>query len=234
MTTPQKPNVYVNWATAGRMATILLLLVVVAHCSIESERPQTMQEKYQLSDDEAWLWEQLYVADAETTATVFWNLIGRGRFDEAMLMIKRFDDRRMTRIFEDKVENLWSVAYRWPADDLTEEPPFELGKSETVGFRTWGELWRGGFQRAVLCEDSITVYFVFNGYWQTDSIPLYAAVCCGDFGERSPQWRPFPITVFSIDESEPTEKVYGMPVRCRTLDEFCQFLRTRTYGTFGI
>lgn len=234
MTSFPKPYSHSSWSMAARLAAILLLLVVIISCSTESEPPQTMQEKYQLSDDEAWLWDQLYVAEAETTATVFWSLLGQGRFDEAMLMIERFDDPRMTRIFKDKMENLWSVAHRWPADDLTEEPPFELGTSETVGFRTWGELWQSGFQRAVLCEDSITVYFVFNGYWQTDSSPLYAAVCCGDFGEQSPQWRPFPITVFSIDESEPTKKVYGMPVRCQTLDQFCDFLRKRTYGTFGI
>lgn len=224
--------IFVPWRSVLRFAVALAILVLVVHCSDKS--PQTMQEKYGLSDQEALLWDQLYVDEAETTATVFWGLLGRGEFEQARLMIERFDDARMLKLFEDRIEGLWSKVYRWPAAGFTEEPQLALGPSETVGFRTWGELWSGGFQRAVLCNDSITVYFVFNGYWKTDSIPLYAAVACGDFGKESPQWRPFPITVFSIDASESTTKVYDDPIRCRTLDEFCAFLRTRTYGTFGI
>jgi hypothetical protein len=213
---------------------ITALVLVIVQCGKESIPEQTLQEKYGLSDQEARLWDSLWVDEADSVATLFWGLVGQGEFEQAALMVQRYDDERMKNVFENRLQNLWQVCYRWPAAGFTEEPQIDLGPSKTVGFRTWGELLSGGFQRAVLASDSITVYFVFEGYWQTENMPLYAAVCCGDFGKDLPNWRPFPNLVFSVDNSEATKLALGEPQISTSLDGFILYLKDRTFGTFGI
>lgn len=220
-----------------RQTIVVLLFVIFAmllsfQCS--ADRPSSaLQRKYKLSDKEWADWKRFHVDDADSVVTRFWGLLGEGDFDGALDMVKDIADGRMAQVFRNRVEKLWLPVVNWPAAPMTEENQIALGKSETIGFRTWGQLWSGGFQRAVFCGDSITAYFVFSGYWQTDSIPLYAAVMCGDFGVEVPQWQPFPNIIFSIDSSEEAIKAFGAPQRTRTLDEFLAYLRRRTFNSMG-
>ena len=210
----------------------ILLVVFVVQCAQEPEPKSGLQERYLLSDAEAKAWDTHWVDEAESVSTLFWGHVGKGEFDQAMLMIERYDDAKMKNIFRGRLSTLWQSVYSLPAASFTEEPQVGLGPSETVGFETWGELLSGGFQRAVLCDDSITVYFVFKGYWQTKTQPFYAAVGCGDFGTESPNWRPLPSLVFSVDDTEQTISKLGEPQVYITLDGFLLYLRSRTFGSF--
>ena len=216
------------------LAVAVLLFTTVltqSQCGSPGKQPSP-EEDYHLTpaEREAWRWND--VAQADSVAKQFWGLLGKGSFDSAMAMVDSYQDPYMTQIFRDRIEKLWLPVVNWPAASLTEEPAIGLGKSKTIGFRTWAQLWSGGFQRAVLCDDSITAFFVFKGFWQTDSIPLYAAVACGNFATAAPQWRPFPYVVFSLDAAEETIKTLGAPQRNRSLDEFVDYLRTRTFSNF--
>lgn len=187
-----------------------------------------MRAKYDLSDQDAAAWERYYVREADSIVTLLWGQIGRGEFDAAMLSIQRFADPRLARDFRQRLDNLWSRTIGMPAENFTVEPQIGLGHSRTVGFTNWGELLSGGFKHAVLTNDSLSAYFVFRGYWQTDSIPVYVAAGCGDFGETEVQWRPFAHLIFSVDRSEETIREKGQPVICRSIEEFIERLRTET------
>ncbi len=212
--------------------TYLAILVVLGSCG-QNQSPATPQDRYQLSAADAAAWDKLYVADAESVATALWGHIGRGEFDQAMLLVDRYGDKRMSSMFENRISTVWAPIIQWPAADFTKEPQIALGQSQTIGFRTWGELLTGGFQRAVLAEDSITVFFVFKGYWKTETVPVYAAVACGDFGKDMPQWRPFAHLVFSADASEEVVKSTGQAYFAQNLDDFLAYLKKRTFGSFG-
>lgn len=210
----------------------LLSLGILWSCG-QGRSPQSPKSRYHLSDAEAAAWDKFYVADAESVATALWGHIGREEYDQAMLLVDRYGDKRMSRNFEDRIQKVWAPIIEWPAADFTKEPQIGLGQSETVGFRTWGELLTGGFQRVVLADDSITVFFVLKGYWQTGTVPVYAAVACGDFGEDQPQWRPFAHLIFSADASDEVVKSTGQAYFAQNLDDFIAFLRKRTFGSFG-
>jgi hypothetical protein len=218
---------------AGVVLAVAATALLLAHCG-EPSPSQVLRERYQLTDAEAEAWNRLYVVEAEVAATALWGLIGRGEFDSAMLVVERYGDERMESGFRNRIERVWAPVVNWPAAGFLNEPQIGLGDGQTVGFSTWGELLSGGFQRAVLCDDSITVFFVFKGYWQAESMPVYAAAACGDFGTESPQWRPFAHVVFSADASEETVKSEGQAYFSRNLEEFLAYLKTRTFGTFGI
>ena len=216
------------------ISVLALALLAGLFVSCGTSAPSTPQERYGLTDEEVAAWDRLYVVEAESLLVELWSHIGKGEFDQAMLMVTRFDDRRMKQVFQDRVDNLWNVMINWPADQLLKEPQIGLGEGQTVGFNTWGELWQGGFQRAVIADDSITVYFVFKGYWQTERVPVYAAVSCGDFGEEQIQWQPFAHMVFSLDESKEAIKALGQSHRAENLEQFVAYLKTRTFGTFKL
>ncbi len=227
----QNPNVRPHGVMTGVLACLLTMIIFGA-CSQE-QSPKTVRERYQLTDGEAAAWERLYVADAESAAVALWGHIGLGEFDQAMFLVDRYGDKRMSQNFEERMRRVWAPVLQWPAATFSQEPQIGLGEAKTVGFRTWGELLSGGFQRAVLAEDSITVFFVLKGYWETETIPIYAAVACGDFGAESPQWRPFVHIVFSADASEEAIKSTGQVYFSQDLDEFLTFLKERTFGSFG-
>jgi len=216
---------------AGACACLLSVIFVVA-CNLQST-PQTVQERYQLSDAEAEAWTRLHVDEADSAAAALWGHIGRQEYDQAKLLVDRYGDARMSKNFEGRIQNVWAPIIQWPAADFSTEPQIALGKSQTIGFRTWGELLSSGFQRAVLAEDSITVFFVLKGYWQTETIPIYAAVSCGDFGTETAQWRPFAHIIFSADASEATVNSTGQAYFAQNLDDFLAFLKKRTFGSFG-
>lgn len=209
-------------------ATGVLCLIFLAACNLQ-QSPQTPQARYHLTDAEAAAWDRLYVAEAESAAAAVWGHIGRGEYDQAMLLIDRYGDKHLSGNFENRIQNVWAPIIMWPAAEFSSEPQIGLGKSETIGFRTWGELLSSGFQRAVLADDSITVYFVLKGYWRTETVPIYAAVGCGIFYEESPQWRPFAHFFFSADNSDETVKAMGQAYFARDLDDFLAHLRKRTY-----
>ena len=219
-------------SSLARFTVLLIVALIGAACS-QDNQSRTLRDRYQLTEEEAAQWQRLYVTDAESLATAVWGHIGRREFDQAMLLVDRFGDERMSQNFETRIQDVWAPVIDWPAADFTKEPQIGLGEGKTVGFRTWGELLTGGFQRAVLCDDSITVFFVFNGYWETETMPVYAAVACGDFGSDTPQWRPFTHLVFSADASKETISSTGQAYFSRNLDEFLAFLKSRTFGSFG-
>lgn len=213
-------------------AVCFLCLILVTACNLQ-QTPQTPQERYQLTDEEAAAWSRLHIDEADSAAAALWGHIGRGEYDKAMLLVDRYGDKHMSQNFEDRIQNVWAPIIMWPAAGFSAEPQIGLGKSETVGFRTWGELLSSGFQRAAISNDSITVYFVLKGYWQTETVPIYAAVACGIFGQESPQWRPFAHLVFSADASQETINSTGQAYFAQNLDEFLEFLKRRNSGTFG-
>jgi hypothetical protein len=214
-----------------RTLMLALAALVLGACTGSSDSPR---QKYHLSREEAKAWERLHVAEAESAAVALWGYIGRGEFDKAMLMVERYDDPRMTQTFRRRIEDLWKPIVDLSAANFTAEQQIGLGPGEPVGFTTFGDLLSGGFQRAVICSDSITAYFVFNGHWQTSSIPVYAAVACGIFDiNGSRQWRPFAHLVFSTDSSDEMIKARGQAFFAEDLDQFVAFLRTRTFGSFG-
>jgi hypothetical protein len=197
-------------------------------CGKPPSRIEALREQYQLTDEEAARWGRLHVEEAESSAVALWSHIGRGEFDAAMLMIKRFGDPQLEELFSQRISGLWSKMITMPAAEFLKEPQLKiLGEGTTVGFETWGELFTGGFQRAVLSDDSITAYFVLKGYWQAVSMPVYAAIAFGDFGTEEPQWRPFAYMVFSLDASEDTRKATGKTQFRRDLDQFLTYLRSR-------
>jgi hypothetical protein len=215
------------------LRTLLLAMTTVV-LGVCTGTPNSPRQKYQLSSEEAEAWERLHVAEAESAAVALWGHIGRGEFDEAMLLVERFDDERMTLNFRRRIDNLWRPIIDLSAANFTAEHQIGLGPGEPVGFTTFGDLLTGGFQRAVICTDSITAYFVFNGHWQTNTIPVYAAVACGIFEvEKTRQWRPFAHLVFSTDSSEEMVKARGQAFFAEDIDQFMAFLRTRTFGSFG-
>ena len=213
---------------------VLLIVTLISGACTQDNQSRTLRDKYQLTEEEAAKWERLYVAEAESLALAVWGHIGRREYDQAMLLVDRFGDQRMSKNFESRIQNVWAPVIDWPAADFTKEPQIGLGEGKTVGFRTWGELLSGAFQRAVLCEDSITVFFVFSGHWETETMPIYAAVACGDFGTETPQWRPFAHLVFSADASKEAITSMGQAYFARDLDEFLAFLKSRTFGSFGV
>jgi hypothetical protein len=215
------------WLTLLSLAITLWL----AGCGGPPSRMESLKRQYQLTDAEAARWDRLYVDDAESLAVALWSHVGHGEFDAAMLMIKRFGVPQLEEMFSQRISGLWAKMIKMQAAEFLKEPQLKiLGDGNTVGFETWGQLFAGGFQRAVLSEDSITVYFVFKGYWQTQSMPVYAAVLCGDFGTEEPQWRPFAHMLFSMDASEETIKATGKTQFRRDLDQFLEYLRTRETG----
>ena len=227
----QNPTVRFCRVMSGVLACLLTIIFLGA-CS-QDQSPQTVRERYQLTDAEAAAWDRLYVADAESVATALWGHIGREEYDQAMFLVDRYGDERMSRNFEERIRYVWAPVIQWPAADFPKEPQIGLGEAKTVGFRTWGDLLSSGFQRAVLAEDSITVFFVLNGHWETETIPIYAAVACGDFGTESPHWRPFVHIIFSTDASEEAIRSTGQAYFSQDLDDFLGFLKKRTFGSFG-
>jgi len=213
--------------------TILPLAITlwVAGCGGPPSRMETLKKQYQLTDEETARWNRLHVEDAESLAVALWSHIGHGEFDAAMLLIKRFGVPHLEEMFSKRISDLWTQMIEMRAAEFLKEPQLKiLGDGNTVGFETWGQLFTGGFQRAVLSDDSITVYFVFKGYWQAQSMPIYAAVMCGDFGTEEPLWRPFAHILFSLDASEETIKATGKTQFRRDLDQFLEYLRTRRIG----
>ncbi len=205
--------------------------ILLSGCG-KSTPMQVLQNRYKLSDAEAAQWGRLHVDEAESLSVRIWGHIGRGEFDQARLMIKRFDDYHLDAVFDNRIKELWANVITRPAAEFLKEPQLQLlGEGKTVGFTTWGELLSSGFERAVLANDSITVYFVFKGYWQAHAMPVYAAVACGDFGTEEPQWRPLAHLVFSLDAAEETVKTFGKAQYARNIDEFVTYLRTRTFGS---
>ena len=220
----------------GVLHSCLILLGIAATLAAigcgKPNRLDALKEQYQLTGEDAALWGKLHVEDAESLAVALWSHIGRGEFDAAMLMIKRFGDPQLEEMFSQRVSGFWAQMITMPAAEFLKEPQLKiLGEGKTVGFETWGDLFSGGFQRAVLSDDSITVYFVFKGYWQALSMPVYAAVACGDFGTDEPQWRPFAHIIFSMDASEETIKATGKTQFRRDLDQFLAYLRARNIGS---
>lgn len=201
------------------LAYVSILAALILGCA-KPAPPGSMQAKYRLSDAEAEAWERLYIREADSIATLVWGLIGRAEYDKAMLSVKRFADANLEGDFNQRINRLWGPLNEVDASPFTAEPQIGLGPGETVGFDTWGELLGSGFQRATLSEDSITVYFVLNGYWKTDSLPVYAAVACGDFGEEEVQWRPMAHLYFSVDRTDASN-----PVLAPTVDAFLEHLR---------
>lgn len=213
------------------LAISLAVVVWTAGCAKPPTRIDQLQEKYQLSDQEAAQWGRLHVDEAESAAVALWTHVGRGEFDAVTLLVKRYGVSNMDSLFARRITGLWSQLINMPAAEFIKEPQFQLlGEGKPVGFATWGELFSGGFQRAILSDDSITVYFVFEGYWQTHAMPVYAAVLCGDFGTAEPEWRPFAHIVFSMDASEETIKFTGKAQFRRDMTEFLAYLRTRRMG----
>jgi hypothetical protein len=215
------------------LRTLLLAIVafVLIVCTGSSDSPR---ERYHLSSEEADAWDRLNIAEAESASVALWGLIGRGEFEQAILMVERYDDRRMKQNFQRRIDKLWKPLVGLSAANFTAEQQIGLGAGEPIGFTTFGELLSGGFQRAVICTDSITVYFVLKGHWKTETMPVYAAVACGVFevqGMR--QWRPFAHLIFSADASKEMVKARGQSFFAQDLDQFMAFLRTRTFGSFG-
>jgi hypothetical protein len=217
---------------AAGASTALMAALLLTACG-QDQSSHDFRDRYQLTGEEAAAWERLYVAEAESVAAALWGHIGHGEYDQAMFLVDRYGDERLSRNFETRIQNVWAPVIQWPAADFTKEPQIGLGAAQTIGFRTWGELLSGGFQRVVLADDSITVFFVLKGHWKTETIPVYAAVACGDFGEQTPQWRPFAHIVFSADASEEAVKSTGQAYFSSNLEEFVAFLRKRTFGSFG-
>jgi hypothetical protein len=209
------------------LSALVVLGFLLLKCG-ESATPGSMGAKYDLSDKDALAWERYYVREADSIATLVWGQIGRGQFDAALLSITRFADPALKKDYEQRIEGLWSHLIGTSAENFTVEPQIGLGHGRPVGFRTWGELLSGGFQHGVLSQDSVSVYFVFKGYWQTDSLPVYAAIGCGDFGDEQVQWRPFSHITFSVDRSEEAVQEKGHAVISRSIEEFLHRLRTET------
>ena len=73
-------------------AACLLCLIFVASCNLQ-QAPKTPQERYQMTDAEAAAWNRLHIEEAESAATALWGHIGRGEYDQAMLLVDRYGDK---------------------------------------------------------------------------------------------------------------------------------------------
>jgi hypothetical protein len=203
--------------------------VTIIGCAKQPGALDSLQKRYQLTDEETARWNRLRVDQAESLSVALWSHVGRGEFDSVMSLVNRFAEPNLDTLFARRISGLWSKIVTMPAAEFLKEPQLQLvGEGKTVGFETWGDLFSSGFQRAILSYDSITVYFVFKGYWQAHAMPIYAAVSCGDFGTEEPLWRPFANIIFSLDASEETIKNTGKIHFDRDLDQFLAYLRTRS------
>ncbi len=222
-----------HWSAPILLTSSLILAagVYISSCGKPETRIDALRNQYQLTDVEAAKWGRLHVEEAESVAVALWYHVGHGDFDAVTLLVQRYGVANMDSLFTKRITDLWSRMVTLPAAGFLKEPQLQvLGEGNTVGFVTWGDLFSGGFQRAVLSDDSITVYFVFKGYWQTTSMPVYAAVACGDFGTEEPQWRPFAHLIFSMDASDETIKFTGKVQFRRDMTQFLDYLRTRRFG----